>query len=173
MNNYILYINVNDQVIEYPLPAENNRSFDLDIGSAAGIQGLILKFEVFDGIWRVFCNDVISLDFSGKTDAEYWNISDGDVFTGVIKKTGIDFKVIVRKEDEDLVNFKKYYISDMVRISIGTDENCDIRLKNKFASRHHADIYRKGNVWYYNDLSTNGSYVNGKKVNTSHNSRSP
>lgn len=164
MNNYILYINVNDQVIEYPLPSENNRTFDLDIGSSAGIYGLILKFEVFDGIWRVFSDEAITLEFSDRPNAAYWNIGDGDVFTGVIKKSGIDFKVIVRKADEDLVNFKKYYISDMSRITIGTDENCNIHLKNKFASRHHADIYRKGNAWYYNDLSTNGSYVNGSKV---------
>lgn len=49
--------------------------------------------------------------------------------------------------------------------TIGRAESCDVVLENEFTSHHHATIFYE-NGWYIKDEgSTNGTFVNGRKVN--------
>lgn len=49
---------------------------------------------------------------------------------------------------------------------IGRDSDCDVMIKNSHVSRNHVEIDYKDRCWWVHDLeSTNGIYVNGKKVN--------
>lgn len=50
-------------------------------------------------------------------------------------------------------------------VSIGRANNNDIRIKNTTVSSHHAKIVTFYNASYIEDLnSTNGTYVNGKRI---------
>jgi len=54
---------------------------------------------------------------------------------------------------------------DRARLIIGRSEYNDIPLANKFISRHHAMLVRHGGATFLMDLnSTNGTYVNSKRV---------
>lgn len=48
---------------------------------------------------------------------------------------------------------------------IGRDGDCSLTLQSKWVSRHHAAIHRSGDLLWIRDLgSTNGTYVNRKKI---------
>eukprot|EP00471_Norrisiella_sphaerica_P000689 CAMPEP_0184484724 /NCGR_PEP_ID=MMETSP0113_2-20130426/6401_1 /TAXON_ID=91329 /ORGANISM="Norrisiella sphaerica, Strain BC52" /LENGTH=446 /DNA_ID=CAMNT_0026865831 /DNA_START=99 /DNA_END=1436 /DNA_ORIENTATION=+ len=48
---------------------------------------------------------------------------------------------------------------------VGRGKNCDVRVKQKLVSRVHAKITRAGGKWLLIDVSTNGTYVNGTRIN--------
>lgn len=48
---------------------------------------------------------------------------------------------------------------------IGRDENCQVRINDKFVSRNHAEVVLEDGQWWVRDLhSTNGIYIDGQKV---------
>lgn len=50
-------------------------------------------------------------------------------------------------------------------ITIGRSKDCDIQLNNPKVSGHHGQFYNQNGYWFYQDNnSTNGTIVNGKKV---------
>lgn len=52
----------------------------------------------------------------------------------------------------------------MERISIGRDSTCDIVINDERISRNHAEIALGGAGYMLTDHSTNGTYVNGVRV---------
>lgn len=57
----------------------------------------------------------------------------------------------------------KYYLLDDVLI--GRAGNSQVVLEDTYASQQHARVYRGDGVFYVEDLgSTNGTYVNGRKI---------
>ena len=52
-------------------------------------------------------------------------------------------------------------------ISIGRDSSCSIQIGENYdgVSRRHASISKEGNRFVLKDSSTNGCYVNGRKIN--------
>ncbi len=51
---------------------------------------------------------------------------------------------------------------------MGRDNDCEVMIKNSHVSRNHVEVDYKDRCWWVHDLeSTNGIYVNGKKVNHS------
>lgn len=48
---------------------------------------------------------------------------------------------------------------------IGRDEDCNLKLKSKWVSRHHAEIHKSGNLLWIRDLgSTNGTFLNQTRI---------
>ena len=51
-------------------------------------------------------------------------------------------------------------------IYIGRDQENDIQIDDKYISRKHLKLQRKGNKYFIQDLNTkNGTFVNGKQIN--------
>jgi pSer/pThr/pTyr-binding forkhead associated (FHA) protein len=56
---------------------------------------------------------------------------------------------------------------DRREITIGRAENADLVIRDEFASTHHAKLVLMNGEWLLQDLnSTNGTYINGKRVGT-------
>ena len=55
----------------------------------------------------------------------------------------------------------KTFVLDAQRpgLSLGRDAACDVRVRDRRASRQHAQIERRGSDYVLSDLSTNGTYV--------------
>ena len=65
-----------------------------------------------------------------------------------------------------LVDGKEYAVPDG-GVTIGRDASADIVVAQTSVSRRHAQVIASGNGYVVNDLSTNGIFVNGEKVNAS------
>lgn len=81
------------------------------------------------------------------------------------KSTTVDYdstaKVVDVMNDE---NANEYFISDDIT-TIGRIETNDICIQDDMVSGHHAKILRYQNNYFITDLiSTNGTYVNGKRI---------
>ena len=63
-----------------------------------------------------------------------------------------------------LVDGKEYAIPDG-GVTIGRDASADIVVAQTSVSRRHAQVIASGNGYVVNDLSTNGIFVNGERVN--------
>jgi hypothetical protein len=58
---------------------------------------------------------------------------------------------------------EEYQIKDSV--VIGRDESADVRVDNTLVSRRHAEVFFDKGIWWLKDLqSTNGTYVQGERV---------
>lgn len=56
---------------------------------------------------------------------------------------------------------------DRREVTIGRADNADLVIKDEFASTHHAKLVLINGEWLLQDLnSTNGTFVNGKRVGT-------
>jgi hypothetical protein len=66
-----------------------------------------------------------------------------------------------------LVDGKEYPIPD-VGITIGRDATADIVVAQTAVSRRHAQVMANSSGYVVNDLSTNGVFVNGEKVQSGH-----
>ncbi|CAB1065941.1 EAL domain/GGDEF domain protein [Olavius sp. associated proteobacterium Delta 1] len=57
---------------------------------------------------------------------------------------------------------------DPVPFTIGRDKDCNLTLKSKGVSRHHAQLNVSGNMlWIHDSGSTNGTFLNGKPITES------
>src|SRR5258708_5991248 len=65
-----------------------------------------------------------------------------------------------------LVDGKEYAVPD-AGVTIGRDASADIVVAQTSVSRRHTPVIASGNGYVVNDLSTNGLFRNGEKVNAS------
>ncbi|MDD5759962.1 MAG: FHA domain-containing protein, partial [Desulfobulbaceae bacterium] len=62
---------------------------------------------------------------------------------------------------------KTFSIAEGQTITIGRGKECDISIDNTAISRQHISICMNSGIYFVSDLgSTNGSFVNGKKIDT-------
>lgn len=93
---------------------------------------------------------------------------------GVVMKTMFFFKfknekytIYTEEERPGDHTFLPYYIEKTTDYVIGRSQKCDICYQNFTVSREHAKLQWNGNQWKIVDLnSTNGTYLNGKKINS-------
>ncbi|MEA3452193.1 MAG: FHA domain-containing protein [Bacteroidota bacterium] len=58
------------------------------------------------------------------------------------------------------------YLRDKTQIIIGRDKKSDAQIIDNLISRRHASVTKENNKYFVKDLgSTNGTYVNGEKIN--------
>lgn len=57
-------------------------------------------------------------------------------------------------------------LSGLTELLIGRNSNCSLQLENRRVSGGHAKLYQLSGQWHICDInSTNGTYVNGKRIN--------
>jgi len=70
-------------------------------------------------------------------------------------------RVIVEKGDSPK---KEYFFKDTFRI--GREDSCSVKINDGLVSRDHIEVSYKNNQWWIADLfSSNGTFVNGEKIN--------
>ena len=147
---------------EVTLPAINNDDYLLvmESGKRPELKGMKLRFEVIHDIWYL-------LEVSGgklidrRTDR--CALSSSDVLH--ILKNGEEIALLFRESAEAFRDMSKIILSDRKMVSIGRDRSCDIVLDYKnMVSSYHALLRFQDGSWYIKDASTNGTFVNYKKL---------
>lgn len=158
---YILYVNCNDRVVEYSLPAITNRKCSVNIAEID--PDCYLELEMFDDVWRVFSS--YQLTFIGEASAnESITLSDETIIRAVYNN--MEMVLIFRKLTSDYTDFKKYDISNVRSIAVGSDDDCDIVFDDPYISGKHAYISKIGDAVYITDNSTNGTFLNGQLISS-------
>ena len=71
---------------------------------------------------------------------------------------------MVRNLDKEQAVFAKYDIRNASGLVIGSGSGADIVLNEKYVSARHALMFRRGDRWFIQDTSSNGTFLNSERL---------
>lgn len=163
--NIVLSVYSPNAFCEILLPAENNADKDivLEKNVFAFAEDVILKLEVVEKRWYIRPSDsyIVTQQNSEDTSGQ---LLDKNIYT-IRESHGSEISVIVRETEDSFSVFDKYDLSSVQMLSIGKDADNQIVYQfQALVSRRHAVLHRKGGDFVLEDVSANGTFVNGKRV---------
>lgn len=165
--SYILSIYSRQAFKECLLPAINNADYRISIEKELfGLtQDYEIPMEIIDEKWR-FAEKLQGQFFYTALKQVYKgeSIKHGDVFSLTI---GLEeqISIIVKETNKSFSVYEKYDISNMSEITFGNSEDNLFWYENLgLVSKNHCKIVRRDNCFVLEDTSTNGVFVNSKRV---------
>lgn len=149
---------------EYQLPAVSNEDYEIRISSQIFQlkEDLSLRLECVNGSWRMKHSRKYGL--TKEEGDPYGYLQQNDII-GVVTYQEEQISVVVTRTEDTFAVLGKYDISRMNEISIGAAEENDIcyRFLN-LVSRKHAILRRSSSGWTVEDVSSNGLFLNERKL---------
>ncbi len=148
---------------EFLLPALNNADDEIVLKkNVFGFESdVVLQLEVVDSKW--YLKETEDYTFE-KQRGSGDQMEDGDIIA-VNGVGGEKISVIVAEKDNTFSVFGKYDISNIDNITIGSEGDNDIIYEgSQLVSRHHAKIVKEGGLCVIYDSSSNGTFVNSKRI---------
>jgi len=100
--------------------------------------------------------------------AKEWYLENGDNISIDNNDKSTDSGVLIEYlivDKSKITSEKSFSIADKSSVIVGRDQKCDITIKHTRISRQHCRFYKAGDSWVVEDMrSTNGTFVNGKKI---------
>ena len=125
-------------------------------------EDLIVKVEVIDNKWYIRETESYSVTKSQGAISE--PLVDGDILA-VTSSKNVKVSILVRETNKSFGSAYKYDISKITTITIGEDDNNDISYQYaSYVSRKHAVIEKKPSGYMVKDISSNGTFVNGRRI---------
>lgn len=156
----------NNAFKEFILPNSDNMDYHILIHKNFFYvqKSLYLSFEVINHKWRINADSKAYQLIHHKNSVPYLELNGGEIIT-IKTNQGDIMKGITFENELSLVSFKKINISRIKNITIGkADENL---IKYEFmnlVSKFHCSInYEYGSHYIY-DLSSNGVFVNHRRI---------
>ncbi|MBQ9991576.1 MAG: type VII secretion protein EssC [Lachnospiraceae bacterium] len=165
--SYILSVYSRKAFKEYLLPAVNNADYCLNM--KRDIFGLSEDFEllmeIMDGKWSFQKVEGLDLHYTAtKKEYEEETIKDGDVFS-LITREGEKISIIVKETDTSFAVYEKFSLENVDEITFGKE--ADSALCYDFlglVSNKHGKMIRRGEYFILEDSSSNGIFVNAKRI---------
>lgn len=154
------------QIFMLTLPHKIKGQYWLRDTDIQGRKRDLISIEAVNGDWIVKSNPLVSILNPDGTSVSNTVLKPGNFF--LLKIAGHDERVVLFSEarDQSRQIFKKYLIEDALVLNIGRSSNQDLCYENKFVSGAHASLSYDGECWKIMDMgSTNGTYVNGYRIN--------
>lgn len=134
-----------------------------------GVEKFPIYFEQINGEWIAVLTESAQFSVGQKVSSssvlKKQVLNDKKAFH--INYKNQKFVLYVENEFSGDYVFLPYYFEERSDYLIGRSEQCDVCYFNPCVSRVHARLHWNGNSWSIIDQnSTNGTYVNGKKVNS-------
>ena len=156
---------------EFVLPAGINRRLALRIESRKFRieEDVAVLLDNIGGSWRfLYSNEVnqLKLPLCQIDNYDGYALKEGDSLS-LRTRYGERLAVMVREKEKPFIAYKKYDLSDIVKLSIGSGEGSDIKYSFLLSEREvisslhavmEADTNEKG--WILTDKSTNGTFIN-------------
>jgi S-DNA-T family DNA segregation ATPase FtsK/SpoIIIE len=128
--------------------------------SNARISGVTLPKKVKGQFW-LFSREI---DSKGAIINEI-ELEDQGLYRAIVD--GEQAFVFAHHLSDDRQIFHKYYVKNIIDISIGRTKDNDIIYDNKYVSSDHAKLSFYENNWVLSDNnSTNGTFVNDERIST-------
>ena len=152
---------------EYLLPAETNRNYEIVLYKELFQldADIALELENDSGVWRILRSDSYTLTYTeGKGDAFGHPLQDKDIYS-LVTRSSAKITVIVKQSEQFFRVFDKFNLDARKFISIGTaPENTICYDFMHIVSKEHAIIRQDGDGFVIEDKSTNGLFVNARRV---------
>ena len=162
----VLAIHFKNCIYEYFLPGLNNRKVNFDIPSATtGLSfDVPISLEVWNGVWQIIETDIVTLTESKEKQSAV-TLEKGLRLSCKHKPTREKFSIVVEESYEGYSAFDKYVLKQG-RITIGNsaDNTIQYSTRNLVSNKHAAIDIDANGVCTLTDNSTNGTFVNGKRI---------
>lgn len=162
--NTILSVYTSKAYKEFVLPNINNADLSVilekDIFLLPG--DISVSLDVIEGSWRVLAGRGYKIG-KGAEGLESVDVRSGSVID-IVADDGTRIRMSASKSSGNILKSEKFFINRNI-ITIGSSPDNDIVCKDSFVSHHHARIYQKDNLWYIEDTSQNGVFLNCVRMN--------
>lgn len=149
---------------EYQLPAASNEDYDLGISSQIFQlkEDVTFRLEAVGGSWRPRQSRSYALT---KENGEAYGYFQPNDLIGMTTYQEEQISIVVTRKADTFSVLRKYDISKLSRISVGSAADNDICYGFlNLVSRKHAVLKKAGDGWVIEDLSSNGIFINENKV---------
>ena len=153
---------------QFLLPSVNNTDYQIALKKKVYhlSQDFVLKLEVVNNKWFIKATEEYTLEKTQGKETQY--LSDGDIWS-VRTQDGKKISILVWETTECFREIKKYDISESKSICIGCDEKNQIIYQYRsLVSGKHAEIIKRERGYELIDCSTNGTFVNGERIEGSY-----
>ncbi len=162
MSQNILYVNFFGYLLNFVLPTENNRTYEIDLSKTINYTNCKITLEYFDSIWTVISNGHVNvLDNNSILQSRVLSTNKP---TYCQLDNSVNFSLLLDTLSEDHLHYQKYDIRKYNEIVFGKDECSHIVLQNEFISNTHASLIHVNNEWFIEDHSRNGLYLNNQRI---------
>ena len=164
--NFILMIYTEQVYREVFLPELDNSDYHLYIRAAEYMldDDVVLPMEVVDGCWRFKSLPGCRIESAG-VDYTEKNLFSGQILH-ITTTFGTPLAVMVWEKPGQITAYPKYAVIGAERIRIGRSPGNDILCGSQsIVSGEHAELVFRGGRNYIRDCSSNGTYLNNRRVN--------
>ena len=172
--SYVLSVYSAEAYKEILMPAINDSDFELDLSKDLfGLsEDASLQMEVMGGAWRIVESaDYTAVYTQNRHRCEDLILKDEDMISVTLFDRDQIF-ITVRETEASFSVYEKYSLENIERLTIGTSEDSHLRYDRKINDKnlitmHHAEIRKKDDEYILLDTSTNGTFLNEKRVSGS------
>lgn len=142
------------------LPDKIRGKFSVTAGCSASVD-----IEGIDGAWVLKSNKKVKICSASRQAADNCILTDMSIYHLQIKGCSDKSFIFSEPSTDDRVELNKYLVSNDIILNIGRNDDNQIVIKNDYVSGEHAQIIYKKGKWLIQDKnSSNGTYVNGRRV---------
>lgn len=149
---------------EFQLPVSNYEDYDLGLsGQLFHLkEDLKLRLEAVKGNWRIRHSQSYA---ARKKQGDPYGYFQKDDIIQIVTYQGELLSLVVNQTKSIFSVLRKYDISRLGQITVGSDPGNDICYSFlNLVSHKHAVLTRKGQQWWIQDFSSNGIFLNEKKI---------
>lgn len=149
---------------EFQLPASTNEDYDLGLSAQLFHlkEDLKLRLEAVKGNWRIRHSHGYTA--RKKQGDPYGYLENNDIIQILTSQEEL-LSIVVNQTESTFSVLKKYDISNLSQITIGTEAGNDICYSFlNLVSHKHAILSKKAGQWWIRDISSNGIFLNEKKL---------
>ena len=149
---------------EFQLPVSNYEDYDLGLsGQLFHLQeDLTLRLEAVKGSWRIRHSHSYT---AKKKQGEPYGYFQKDDIIQILTSHGEPLSIVVNQTENVFSVLKKYDVSRLSQITIGNEAGNDICYSFlNLVSHKHALLSRRGQQWWIKDTSSNGIFLNERKI---------
>lgn len=139
-----------------------NHTITLDHDLFCIPEDIDLFFDVVDGVWR-FLGASDNSDLGDKSVRPNQKIQHGDSIT--VTMGSMNIAIVIMEFSPEICGLQKYRLGSTCHISVGCEgDNQVVCMSNPLVSRHHMTLSFDTDCCTVTDQSTNGTFVNGRRV---------
>ncbi len=150
---------------EYILPSINNSDYSLTLHKELFhlSEDIVLKMEIIEGKWSFLPGASYRITKNQQPYEKQELL--GDDLLSVVVKDSLTISILVCETACVLSAYTKYNLSALKELTIGKNPENTIQYTfREFVSKKHAKLVRQDLKWKLVDTSTNGVYVNSRRV---------